>query len=210
MAVASAAPVLGSGEADDAPQGTLQPPGRGGATTTPTVRAMDRALTPETSTGNKNLDLLLELQGRPGEEPRRPAARSAEASAAAAELAALRAKAAQRQSASQDDPARREQAERQQADRPTPPMQPLEGLGVPTIDARAAAVQRRDWSNQPGGDDGAGRAAGSSGAYDDDNPLRRLPREVIEFLRENRLWLLGAVGAIAVLGAALKAYSRRI
>ena len=69
------------------------------------ARGFDKSLGQETSTGNKNLDLLLELQGKPGDEPRQAPPRSAAAassgstaaaSAAATAVALLRAKAAER------------------------------------------------------------------------------------------------------------------
>ena len=171
----------------------------------------DQSLHPETSTGNKNLDLLLELQGRPGEEPRQVAPRSA----AAAALAGLRAEAAER--LAQQRPAADQAAAR-------PVVLPFEGLGMADGQGRSALppTERREWTHQLGG--GAGstdsrRDAYRSddresnairGAYSDDNRLRRLPQEVIAYLRENRLWLLGSVGLLLLLGAALKAYSRRI
>lgn len=176
----------------------------------------DQSLHPETSTGNKNLDLLLELQGRPGEEPRQVARRSAAAaSAAAAALAGLRAEAAER--LAQQRPAADQAAAR-------PVVLPFEGMGMADGQGRSALppTERREWTHQLGG--GAGsidsrRDAYRSddresnairGAYSDDNRLRRLPQEVIAFLRENRFWVLGGIGLLLLLGAALKAYSRRI
>lgn len=178
----------------------------------PGVRSTDRALHPETSTGNKNLDLLLELQDQPGEAARPGAPRSAAAAAAAAAaLADLRARAAERPAA--DPPAAR------------PVMQPLEGIGTLERDGPATQqrAERREWTGGPAGG-GAGGAYGKSDAYraddresailrrgySDDDLLRRLPKEIIGFLRDNRYWLLGALGVVALLGAALKAYSRRI
>jgi hypothetical protein len=72
-------------------------------------------------------------------------------------------------------------------------------------------VQRREWVGQFGG--GAygesGRNGSSSRADGDDNVVRQWIRETVEFLRENRVWLLGAAGVVALLSAVLKAYSRR-
>lgn len=186
------------------------------AATAAGLRSTDQSLHPETSTGNKNLDLLLELQGRPGEEPRQVAPRSAAAaSAAAAALAGLRAEAAER--LAQQRPAADQAAAR-------PMVLPFEGMGMPDGQGRSALppTERREWTHQLGG--GAGsidsrRDAYRSddresnairGAYSDDNRLRRLPQEVIAFLRENRFWVLGSIGLLLLLGAALKAYSRRI
>lgn len=180
------------------------------------LRSTDQSLHPETSTGNKNLDLLLELQGRLGEEPRHVAPRSAAAaSAAAAALAGLRAVAAER-------PAQQRPAADQAATRPV--VLPFEGLGTPDGPGRSAPppTERREWTHQLGG--GAGSTDRSRdayrtddresnairGAYSDDNRLRRLPQEVIAFLRENRSWLLGALAVAAVLGVAIKSFSRRI
>jgi hypothetical protein len=180
----------------------------------PGVRPPDRT---DTSTGNKNLDLLLELQGRPGEALRQAAPRSAAAaSAAAAALADLRAKAAER-------PATEGPKADQTAVRPVVPS--FEGMGTLDVDGRAAPqpTERREWTGQRGG-----AAAGSTyspddgtrsgdrgydafrGGYSDDNLLRRLPREVLTFLRENRYWLLGTLGGVALLVAMIKSYSRRI
>jgi len=178
----------------------------------PGFRSTDRSLHPETSTGNKNLDLLLELQGRPGDEPRQVAPRSA---AAAAALADLRAKAAER-------PAPERTAGDQAAARPV--VLPFEAIGTPDSHGRPAPppTERREWTNQPG--DGAASTDSRRDPYgsgdresdasrrgdSDDNLLRRLPQEVIAFLRDNRYWLLGALAVAAVLGVAIKSYSRRI
>ena len=181
----------------------------------------DQSLHPETSTGNKNLDLLLELQGRPGEEPRPVAPRPlaprplAPRSAAAAALVDLRAKAA-------EQPAQERPAADRAAARPV--VLPFEAMGAPEGQGRLAPppTERREWTTQPGGGAGssdsrrdayrtADRESDTTrGAYSDDNLLRRWPQEVIAFLRENHYWLLGALGVAAVLGAALKSYSRRI
>jgi hypothetical protein len=167
---------------------------------------------PETSTGNKNLDLLLELQGKGGDvgdaglmagkgaaAAASPTPASAAAAAAAAKaLAALRAKAAEQPPA--------------EGAQPKPALPLGGGLGLMDDDAkRAQPAERRDWSGQMGGGGGhrdaqheprdAGRA---------DHPLLKLPLEVIAYLRENRFWVLGGIGLLLLLGAALKAYSRRV
>ena len=174
----------------------------------PGIRSTDRALHPETSTGNKNLDLLLELQDRSGEAARPAAPRSA---AAAAALADLPARATERPAA---EPATAR-----------PVMQPFEDMGAPQRDGSPTPqrAERREWTGGPAGG-GAGSGYGKSDAYrtddpesdilrrghSDDNLLRRLPNELIALLRDNRYWLLGALGVAALLGAAHKAYSRRI
>ena len=175
----------------------------------PGIRSTDRALQPETSTGNKNLDLLLELQDRP-DEAARPAARRS-ASAAAAALADLRARATERPVADQP------------AARPVTPS--FEGIGTLERDGLATLqpAERREWTGGPAGG-GADSAYGKGDAYraddresdilrrgySDDNLLRRLPKELIVFLRDNRYWLLGGLGVVALLGAAIRSYSRRI
>ena len=164
---------------------------------------------PETSTGNKNLDLLLELQAKAGEAGAMAAkgasaaatpASAAAAAAAAKALAALRAKAAEQPPA--DDP------------RP-PPAQPLNGGGLGLLDddaKRGQPAERRAWSGHAGGGGvdhrDSSREPGSAGQAD--NPLLRLPMELIAYLRENRFWVLGGIGGLVLLGAALKAYSRRV
>ena len=184
---------------------------RSRAPITPGLRSTDRSLYPETSTGNKNLDRLLELQGRPGEVPRPVAPRSA----AAAVLADLRAKVA-------EQPAQERPAADRVAARPV--LLPFEAMGTPDGQGRLAPppTERREWTTQLGGGAGSSdswrdayrtgdrESDAIRGGYSDDNPLRRLVQEVIAFMRQNRYWLLGALGVAAVLGAALKSYSRRI
>lgn len=164
----------------------------------------------EVSTGNKNLDLLLELQGKVGEggvmaargvaATALPTPASAAAAAAAAQaLAALRAKAAQ------PPPAEDTQ--------PMPALPLVGGLGQLDEDAkRAQPAERREWSGQAGSGGGGGYRDGrhESSAGHDDHPLLKLPMEVMAYLRENRFWVLGSIGFLVLLGAALKAYSRRI
>ena len=193
-------------DADDAATSSARP-------STPAatgLRPLDRAVAPEASTGNKNLDLLLEMQGKPGDEARRATPRSdAAASAAAAALGSLRAKAADGHSAK-------------------PAVQPFEGMMPLAGNGRAAAQppERREWIGQPAG--GAGGSAGAGGGggggghdgrrepesagaqLGNDNLIRALPRDVIVFLRDHRYWLLGGLGLLAVLGAAIKSFSRRI
>ena len=164
----------------------------------------------EVSTGNKNLDLLLELQGKVGEggvmnakgaaATALPTPTSASAAAAQA-LAALRAKAAQQPTA--------EDA------RPRSALPLVSGLGPLDEDAkRAQPAERREWSGQAGGGGGGGgQRDGPRESSDDghaDHPLLKLPMEVMAYLRENRSWVLGSIGLLLLLGAALKAYSRRI
>jgi hypothetical protein len=212
---ASAAPVIGSDEGASLETSLEALPQSANRRAAPasTLRTLDRSLNPENSTGNKNLDLLLDLKVGPGEEARPAAPRrsAAAASAAAAELAVLRAKAAHRPTTLQD-----EQAVGEATTRPGLALQPFEALGTLQGDARAGPSDpalRREWSGQFGGGGMAGAGGGPGGAskagHDDDNPLRRILSEVRQFVREHGLSLFGAVAAVAVLGAALKAYSRR-
>lgn len=207
VAAAVAGPVLNTEEPGPA-AGSLVPPTQG----RPAIGAggLPPSAAPETSTGNKNLDLLLELQAKAGEGGAMAAkgasaaatpASAAAAAAAAKALAALRAKAAEQPPA--DDPR-------------APPAQPLGGGGLGLLDddaKRGQPAERRAWSGQVGGGGGfdyrdSSREPSSAGRAD--NPLLRLPMELIAYLRENRFWVLGCIGGLVLLGAALKAYSRRV
>lgn len=212
----SSAPVLGGEESATPARPPEQAPPSAylGVAPASSLRTLDRSLNPETSIGNKNFDLLLELKLGPGEgvRPAAPRLSAAAASAAAAELKLLRAKAAQRPATRQDD----EPAD-EAITRPRLPLQSFEGLGTLHGDVRAGEsepVLRREWSGQfNGGGRGDAAYGGSGGAasagQDVDNPLRRILHEVRQFLLEHGVTLLGAAGVIAVLGAALKAFSRR-
>ena len=201
---------------------TMQTGGRPSTAPITAARGLDKSLGQEASTGNKYLDLLLELQGKTGDEPRQAPPRSAAAassgspaaaSAAATAVALLRAKAAERPA--QNDSKQNDGKQNGNKTKAAP--QPFEGLGTLEGEARAAQpTERRQWSGQLGGGGGAGYGDGGHGSgstrgnYADDNLLHRLQRELIAFLRDNRYWLLGALGGLVVIGAGLKAYSRRI
>ena len=167
----------------------------------------------EVSTGNKNLDLLLELQGKVGEggvmaAKGAAATASATPESAAAAAAAAKALAALRAKAAQPPPAEDTQ--------PMPALPLVSGLGQLDEDAkRAQPAERREWSGQAGGGGGGGGGyrAGpheSSARGHADHPLLKLPMAVMAYLRENRFWVLGGIGFLVLSGAALKAYSRRI
>lgn len=212
---APSAPVIGSDEGALAAMSLepAPPSVHPGAAQASTLRTLDRSLNPEASTGHKDLDLLLDLKDGPGEvaRPAAPRLSAAAASAAAAALAVLRAKAAQRPTHPQDEAAGGEATPR-----PALALQPFEALGTLQGDARAGPSDpalRREWRGQfgDGGVAGAGGRPGGApdAGHDDDNPLRRILSEVRQFVRDHGVSLLGAVAAVAVLGAALKAYSRR-
>ena len=175
-------------------------------------------MTPAASTGVGELDLLLNtlvLPGQPDAAAQLAAPISAAAaSAAAAELIALRARAAQLARS----PQTAEQSERALLERKAMPVQALGEIGTWQGDRRAAEpVPAKLWS---GAADGSAaqpvmrepwREGGARPAQlDEDHPLKRMPRETLEFLRDNRYELLGLVGVIAVLAALLKFYSRRV
>ena len=223
LAVVCAAPVSLPEEAGGARATAGQPmaaPSAGAALTT-SMSILDKSMTPAATTGVDDLDLLLESanrQGRPDAEARRAAPISAAAaSAAAAELGVLRARAA----LLLRSPAAIEQAERAELatrERQALPVQSLGEIGTWQGDRRAVeAAPVRLWS---GADEGGAerpvmrepwREAGAPPAtLDDDHPLKRLPREILEFLRDNRFELLGTVGVLAALAALLKLYSRRV
>lgn len=155
-------------------------------------------------TGNKNLDLLLDLQTRAGIDA--PAAAAPRPAGSSAPI----------------DPRAQADQKATPGGAHRPALQSVEGLAAPETAIRAApTVPRRDWTARPAtdtefsagnpGDRGDARGTGSIGSRgDDDDFLRRLPFEVIQFLRENSYWLLGALAAVFALGAGLKAYSRRI
>ena len=201
---ATAAPVLSTDE--NAATGSLDASAATARAATPAAsQSMGVTGLPEASTGNKNLDLLLELQGRPDVEAQRPrsAASAAAAAAAASALAELRAKAAQR-------PVPESGVDR-------PPAQPFDGVGMLGREERTSQPpERREWVGGPGNAGGQGGFGGGAGydpvrsSGDGDKLLQGPLREAILFLRENRYWVLGGLAALAAVGAALKAYSRRV
>lgn len=169
----------------------------------------------DASTGNKNLDMLLELQGTTAQSAsqRTVVTSAAAASAAAKALAELRAKAGARPTS--DEPG---------TDRSL--RQPLDDIAKLEREGhQGQPVERRQWIGTPataggGGLGGIGAAAlgGVGGSrdtaapqdpYDDDNLLLHLPRDVVVFVRDHRYWLLGGLVALALLGVVLKSYVRR-
>ena len=201
-----AAPVLSTDEQGRAVDSVVAP---AKALPSTGIAGLPRATLPEASTGNKNLDLLLELQGRAGEDgvmaaKGATAAASPTAASAAAAVAAAKALAALRDKAAQSPPA--------EDTRLKPALPPAGGLSLLDEDAkRVQPADRREWSGQIGGSGGhrdSPRESGGPGRAD--HPLLKLPMEVMAYLRENRFWVLGSLGLLVLLGVALKAYSRRI
>ncbi len=222
MAV-SAAPVVGEEGTVGAlaPQTASQshdladdrPPATAGAAPLTSVPSLDRSLEPDTSTGNRHYDLLLDLQGQPDAQVRRVAPLSAAAaSAAAAELAALRSRAAQG-SQEPEDPleaqAGHSAVDRQPRVKSGLSLQPFDGMGLQQIEQRATEhIPRRHWSGPF--DRNVPQRTDSAGGYADESALRNVLRQTTQYLRENGAWLLALCGVIAVLALALKSYSRRI
>jgi|JI10StandDraft_1071094.scaffolds.fasta_scaffold313470_3 hypothetical protein len=160
--------------------------------------ALERALTVDTNTSQLNLDLLLDAR-RAGEATGSVAARSGAVP----------------------------------TDRPTLPMaesrRTLVPLGLQLQDSVTApgGTERREWhASTP-----AAMLAGMHGAngrivVGDRDPARagqedngntdaalglgaQMMAETVQFLRENRFWLLGGVGVLALALAALQAFARR-
>lgn len=186
--------------------------GRPARTVNPGGRLSDRTPVPDASTGNKNLDLLLDLQIKPGEPGRQAVPRSTTATApGSVAVETLPPQAVERPVV---DPG---------TARPRP--QGFDGMGRLDSDGEGLArpteqtTERREWTGRPAGagggsdhgDSGGGRRSDADrAAYADDNLLRALPREWIALLREHRYWFLGALAVVALMGAAIKSYSRRI
>jgi hypothetical protein len=161
---------------------------------------------PEASTGDKNLDLLLEVSGKEGTVDFPDVGQRASSVLSARALARIRGQAAV-------DRSRRAIAS-------TPNPQPRsELLGDPSLDlndrgqARSPPKVGQDWSGGLGGgssfggeSSGGGFAAGpanggytyvgqdrSAGVEADDSVLNSWPREVIAFLRRYRYGVIGSV-----------------
>ena len=169
-----------------------------GAATATGGKTLERALEVDTTTGQRNLDLLLESRGardaaataaqRPGELPAKRQALTVPPSQATAAIVAP-------------------------DSRPPLPLGLQAGETAAAVDT-PATVTRREWL---GGGAPSGPAAGPGGA--DPGPDRRaggdvghVPeavREALRFLREQRYWLLGGLALVAAAVAGLQAYARR-
>jgi hypothetical protein len=187
------------------PSGLLHP--APGAATATGGKTLERALEVDTSTGQRNLDLLLESRGtgdaaaaaaqRPGELP---AKRQASTVPPSQETAAIG----------------------------TPDGRLPLPLGLQTSEAAGAVdtpatVARREWlgggaPSQPSGQSGPSAPGSSPDGVDpgpapradgDVGPVPEAVREALRFLREQRYWLLGGLVLAAVVAAGLQAYARR-
>jgi len=220
LVAAHAAPVSLTDEAATRRQASGQSVNMPSAEGTPktSMSVLDWSMMPAASTGVGELDLLLSAPGltsQPDAAAQHAAPISAAAaSAAAAELSALRARAAQMARS----PEAAAQADQALLERQSLPVQRQGEIGTWQGDRRAAEPEpSKMW---PGAAEGVAaqpamrepwREGGARPAQlGEEHPLLRIPRETLEFLRDNRFELLGLVGVIAVLAALLKVYSRRI
>lgn len=171
-------------------------------------KVLDKAVQGGVSTGNRNLDLLLELQRRELAQGNKPAYNRADAADAA--------------NATQPGkkPAQTQLGNRDQL--PSLSQNPLLGTEVTGSQQRGELLQaKRDWL-----DDGTSpsesavnsrrKLQAEAVARDvnaksaDGDAIRLMPLTVIQFLRDNRFELLLGVMLLVLLGVGLKAYSRRI
>lgn len=159
------------------------------------------------STGNKNLDLLLEMQGHVNSEKGGLTAPRAGASAPTAAAVGINRPTGNGNSAN--------------AGMALPSMGGDSGFGG----GQQGATQpgnKREWSGAGGAT--SSNSSNSSGggqaesATDSGGPSRQssgsdgavtVPRAVIQFMREYRLWIAGAVLILLGVGAGLTSYSRR-
>ena len=213
-----------------------EPPGPATAVGTPAQPGaapgsgvLDKALTGTVLSGNKNLDLLLEMQrndaaeasqpgrARPGAAPTPGAATAAAKTLTTAPLSQAAATLPQTtlpQVAVPPEKSALSQGTLLGSDA---------GLRAPL--KAAAALARPDWlggggragggSLEPGAADDLNRnadelAGGRPNEDADDGTPRFWPRHVRDYVRDNRFWLLGGIAGLLLLGAALRAYSRRI
>lgn len=192
------------------------------ATVAPGITVLDKALTGSVSTGNDNLDLLLEMQRNDAADasqplrprsaaPTRPGLGNPVGKASPALLPS--------QAASAVPPSA---LPRSLALSQSLLLGADAGLGTA---ARATPAQAKaDWTGartmpmgiDSGADGGRSRYGNdlSDGhrawAEVDDGSLRFWPRRVRDFLQENLAWVLGGIAGVLLLSAAIKAYARRV
>ena len=174
----------------------------------PALRSLDRALSGEISTGDRNLDLLLDAQRKglgtldeaptPGRMPERGRSER---------LLAQPLPEPQRPA----DPRRQGQAAPPQAWPAAPittlPISPL-GQVLPSATPAPSPRFGRDWAGN--GAAGLDAAPGQRGAGPPGLWLRDLVQDGVAFIKDHLLAIIGAWAAIAALVFGLKAYSRRI
>jgi hypothetical protein len=156
------------------------------------------------STGNKNLDLLLEMQGHANSDKGGLAAPRAGASAPTAAAVGI--------------------------NRPTGNANsPSAGMALPSMggDSGFGGVQqsatqpgnKREWTGAGGSTSGNSGGGGQAEPAPDNGGSSRqggggdgtvtVPRAVIQFMREYRLWIAGGVLILLGVGAGLTSYGRR-
>ena len=168
-------------------------------------KVLDKAVQGGVSTGNRNLDLLLELQRRELAQGNKPAYNRADAANA---------------TQPGKKPAQTQLGNRDQL--PSLSQNPLLGTEVTGSQQRGELLQaKRDWL-----DDGTSpsesavnsrrKLQAEAVARDvnaksaDGDAIRLMPLTVLQFLRDNRFELLVGVVLLVLLGVGLKAYSRRV
>lgn len=199
---ASAAPVTGSQAEAVEPSAAAAPAGAAPAPAGAAAR-------PEVSTGNRNLDLLLEMQGRGGEAAlaaSQPASRPSGLAKLPVPL-----------------PNTNLSGGVMNEVRAAPGTKPAAhnaellgdlGGGMSARPSTEDPTARREWVGQAGGgsraDDGlGGHESRPRGGHVEEPAILRSMREAIEWLREHRWQVLGVLLGIAALSGLLKAYSRR-
>lgn len=168
-------------------------------------KVLDKSEQGGVSTGSRNLDLLLEMHHSDAAEGNKPV--SSRGTSASAALPG--GKSPQSQTGNRTP-------------LPSPSQNALLGSDATGSQLRAEMLQaKRDWraedslsSGSAGNDrrrpptDAVPRYVNANGG--DDEVLRSLPLTVIHFLRDNRTELLIGLALAVLVGAGLKAYSRRI
>ena len=165
-------------------------------------RVLDRALTGALSTGDGNLDLLLDAQRKlPGALDETPGGKMPpRSSASRAPPAVLTEPARPADTATP--------AARPSADRLPPPAAPGQVLDLPAQGGNPGA--RRHWSAGPAGHGGEGGFGMDPSALIKSDPqLRDLVQRSMRFVKDNIIEFLAGVLLVVALAAGLKAYSRR-
>lgn len=197
-AAAMAAPVGGS---VDSGGSTTSDAATGAKSSSASGKALKYAPTGEASTGDKNLDLLLELNSADFRDSGGAAAHGTQAQRANGSRTAGRAAS---NSASALDMDRRALLGGDTGLRQSRGNEP--DASPDWMGNRRSAADAREAAALPQGQGPGGVRPGD----DDDNPLRDLIRSAANFLREYRTWLLGGGALILLIGAIFKIFGRRI